>query len=83
MISANHRQNQEFLLNSGFCISFTISTFKSRLCWPAGVSIFFKCFGLQDNQSSIRLIVQNTIFNINKLTIIQQVPTITNSSRFV
>ena len=61
VISANPRQNQEFLLNSGFCTSFAISTNRSTLPWSPGVSIFSKYVGIQLSQSSTCLIVQNTI----------------------
>ena len=61
VISANPRQNQEFLLNSGFCTSFAISTYRSTLPWSPRVSIFSKYVGIQLSQSSTCLIVQNTI----------------------
>ena len=74
VISANSRQNQEFLINFGFYTSSALSKCKSHLCRPAGVSIFSTCVRIQVNQSSIRLIIQNTIFNINNPTNMQQVP---------
>ena len=83
VISANPRQNQEFLLNSGFCTSFAISKYRSTLPWFPGVSIFSKYVGIQLSQSSTCIIVQNTIFNTNNLTIILQVSKITNSTRFL
>ena len=43
MISANYRENQEFLINSDFYISSALPKCKSHLCWPARVSIFSTC----------------------------------------
>ena len=82
VISANSRQNQEFLINFGFYTSSALSKRISHLCWPAVVSIFCTFVSIQGYQSSTRVIVQNTIFNINSLTNILQVSKIANSSRF-